>query len=64
MEENFEGVNESVPAEQTEASEEEVNEEGTTEEVTEETPEVTEEQPEDRNAIFANMRSKSKAGRT
>ena len=36
MEENFEGVNESVPAEQTEVSEPEVNEEGTTEEVTEE----------------------------
>ena len=61
MEENFEGVNESVPAEQTEVSEPEVNEEGTTEEVTEETPEVTEEQPEDRNAIFANMRRKAEA---
>jgi len=62
MEENFEGVNESVPAEQTEVSETEVNEEGTTEETAEEvTEEVTEEQPEDRNAIFANMRRKAEA---
>ena len=62
MEEYEVGVNESEPAEQTEVSEEEVNEEGTTEETTEEvTEEVTEEQPEDRNAIFANMRRKAEA---
>ena len=64
MEENFEGVNESVPAEQTEVSEPEVNEEGTegetTEEVTTETPEATE--PElDRNAIYADARRKAEA---
>lgn len=62
MEDYEVGVNESEPAEQTEVSEEEVNEEGTTEETTEEvTEEVTEEQPEDRNAIFANMRRKAEA---
>jgi hypothetical protein len=63
MEDNFEGVNESVPAEQTEASEPEVNEEGTEGEVeTTETPEATEEQPElDRNAIYADARRKAEA---
>ena len=60
MEDNFEGVNESETAEQTEVSEVEVTEEGNTEEVTEETPEVTE--PElDRNAIFADARRRAEA---
>lgn len=65
MEENFEGVNESVPAEQTEASEPEVNTEGTEGEVetteTTETPEVTEEPELDRNAIYADARRKAEA---
>lgn len=62
MEENFEGVNESVPAEQTEVSEPEVtteetegNTEGTESEVTEEQPEL------DRNAIYADARRKAEA---
>lgn len=62
MEENFEGVNESVPAEQTEVSETEVtteetegNTEGTESEVTEEQPEL------DRNAIFADARRRAEA---
>ena len=60
MEENFEGVNESETAEQTEVSEVEVTEEGNTEEVTEGTPEVAE--PElDRNAIFADARRRAEA---
>jgi hypothetical protein len=63
MEDNFEGVNESVPAEQTEVSETEVNTEGTEGEVeTTETPEATEEQPElDRNAIYADARRRAEA---
>lgn len=63
MEENFEGVNESEPAEQTEVSETEVNTEGTEGEVeTTETPETTEEQPElDRNAIYADARRRAEA---
>ncbi len=63
MEDNFEGVNESVPAEQTEVSETEVNAEGTEGEVEiTETPETTEEQPElDRNAIYADARRRAEA---
>lgn len=58
MEDNFEGVNESESAEQTEVSEPEVNEEGTVEE----TEEVTEEQPElDRNAIYADARRRAES---
>ncbi len=60
MEEYEVGVNESEPAEQTEVSEEEVNEEGNEEEV-EETPEVTEEPELDRNAIFADARRRAEA---
>ena len=60
MEEYEVGVNESEPAEQTEVSEEEVNEEGSTEEI-EETPEVTEEPELDRNAIFADARRRAEA---
>lgn len=66
MEDLQNGVNESVPAEQTEvASEPEVNTEGNVEEAegnTEATeqPEVTEE-PEDRNAAFAKVRREAEA---
>ena len=60
MEENFEGVNESEPAEQTEVSEVEVTEEGNESEAVEETVETSE--PElDRNAIYANARRKAEA---
>ena len=63
MEENYEGVNESESAEQTEvASEPEVNTEGTESEPEGNTePEVTEEQPEDRNAAFARVRREAEA---
>ena len=65
MEEYEVGVNESEPAEQTEVSEPEVNEVGNESETSESEgvaeAETTEEQPEDRNAIFANMRRKAEA---
>lgn len=64
MEENFEGVNESEPAEQTEEASVETE---VTESETERNPEgseseVTEEQPElDRNAIYADARRRAEA---
>ena len=63
MEENFEGVNESVAAEQTEeASEPEVNAEGTESEPEGNTePEATEEPELDRNAIYADARRRAEA---
>lgn len=63
MEENFEGVNESANAEQTEvASEPEVNTEGTESEPEGNTePEVTEEPELDRNAIYADARRRAEA---
>ena len=57
MEENYDGVNESEPAEQTEVSETEVNTEGNESE-----PEVETQEPElDRNAIYADARRKAEA---
>jgi len=66
MEDLQNGVNESVPAEQTEtASEPEVNAEGNESEVEgNETPETTEQpeaEPEDRNAAFARVRREAEA---
>lgn len=66
MEDLQNGVNESVPAEQTEvASEPEVNAEGNESEVEgNETPESTEQpeaEPEDRNAAFARVRREAEA---
>lgn len=66
MEDLQNGVNESVPAEQTEvASEPEVNVEGNESEMEgNETPEVTEQpeaEPEDRNAAFARVRREAEA---
>ena len=61
MEENFEGVNESVPAEQTEEPEAETE---VTEEVETETSESEPEQTEeklDRNAIYADARRRAEA---
>ena len=66
MEDYEVGVNESEPAEQTEASEPEVNEVGNESETSESEgvaeAETTEEQPElDRNAIFADARRRAEA---